>query len=122
MRILVIEDDEQMRVLLDQTMQWAGYEVVTAENGRLGQQLFEEQPTDLIITDLIMPEQEGLETIRILKKSYPEVKIIAISGGGRIGPEAYLPAAMELGADRVFSKPFDIKELVTTVQELLGND
>ena len=127
MRILVIDDDEQMRVLLDQAMQWAGFEVVTAENGRQGQQLFEEQPadliiTDLIITDLIMPEQEGLETIRILKQGYPTVKIIAISGGGRIGPEAYLPAAMELGADRIFAKPFDVKELISAVHELLGND
>jgi DNA-binding response OmpR family regulator len=122
MRILVIDDDEQMRVLLDQAMQWAGFEVVTAENGRQGQQLFEEQPADLIITDLIMPEQEGLETIRILKQGYPTVKIIAISGGGRIGPEAYLPAAMELGADRIFAKPFDVKELISAVHELLGND
>jgi len=122
MRILVIDDDEQMRVLLQQAMQWAGFEVVTAENGRQGQQLFEEQPADLIITDLIMPEQEGLETIRILKQGYPAVKIIAISGGGRIGPEAYLPAAMELGADRIFTKPFDVKELISAVQELLGND
>ena len=122
MRILVIDDDEQMRVLLQQAMQWAGFEVVAAENGRKGQQLFEEQPADLIITDLIMPEQEGLETIRSLKQGYPKVKIIAISGGGRIGPEAYLPAAMELGADRIFAKPFDVKELISAVQELLGND
>ncbi|MBW2328185.1 MAG: response regulator [Deltaproteobacteria bacterium] len=122
MRILVIDDDEQMRVLLLQAMEWAGFEVVAAENGRQGQQLFEEQPADLIITDLIMPEQEGLETIRILKQGYPAVKIIAISGGGRIGPEAYLPAAMELGADRIFTKPFDVKELISAVQELLGND
>ena len=122
MLILVIDDDEQMRVLLQQAMQWAGFEVVAAENGRQGQQLFEEQPADLIITDLIMPEQEGLETIRILKQGYPTVKIIAISGGGRIGPEAYLPAAMDLGADRIFAKPVDVKELIAAVQELLGND
>ncbi len=122
MRILVIDDDEQMLVLLQQAMQWAGFEVMAAENGRKGQQLFEEQPADLIITDLIMPEQEGLETIRSLKQGYPAVKIIAISGGGRIGPEAYLPAAMELGADRIFAKPFDVKELISAVQELLGND
>ncbi|MEA2116492.1 MAG: response regulator [Thermodesulfobacteriota bacterium] len=122
MRILVIDDDEQMLVLLQQAMQWAGFEVMAAENGRKGQQLFEEQPADLIITDLIMPEQEGLETIRSLKQGYPKVKIIAISGGGRIGPEAYLPAAMELGADRIFAKPFDVKELISAVRELLGND
>ena len=68
-----------------------------------------------------MPEQEGLETISWLKKEYPGIKIIAISGGGRIGPEAYLPAALELGADIVFSKPFDVQEVVTSVNELLGN-
>ena len=122
LRVLIIEDDEQMRVLLGQAMQWAGYSVVTAENGRLGQQLFEEQPADLVITDLIMPEQEGLETIRSLKLQCPEVKIIAISGGGRIGPGAYLPAAMELGADLVFAKPFDIKELVSSAGDLLAAD
>jgi len=122
MRILVIDDDEQMRDLLYKAMQWAGFEVMAAENGRLGQELFEDLPADLIITDLIMPEQEGLETIRVMKQNYPVVKIIAISGGGRIGPEAYLPAARELGADRVFSKPFDVKELVFTVRELLGDD
>ena len=121
MRILVIDDDEQMRVLLQQAMQWAGFGVVTAENGRQGQQLFEEQPADLIITDLIMPEQEGLETISRLKRDYAGIKIIAISGGGRIGPEAYLPAALELGADQVFSKPFDVQEIVASVKELLAS-
>ncbi len=120
-RILVIDDDEQMRTLLAKAMEWAGFEVITADNGRKGQLLFEEQPADLVITDLIMPEQEGLETIRSLKRIHPRVRIIAISGGGRIGPGAYLPAAMELGADLVFAKPFDIKEFVTSVQELLAD-
>ena len=120
MRILIIDDNEQMRVLLRQAMEWAGFEVSVADNGRHGQQLFEEQQVALVITDLIMPEQEGLETIRELKKIQPDVKIIAISGGGRIGPEAYLPAAMELGADRIFAKPFDIKELVECVRDLLS--
>ena len=80
-----------------------------------------EKPADLVITDLIMPEQEGLETISRLKKEYTGIKIIAISGGGRIGPEAYLPAALELGADKVFSKPFDVQEVVASVHELLEN-
>jgi DNA-binding response OmpR family regulator len=102
-------------------MEWAGFEVSVADNGHHGQLLFEEQQAALVITDLIMPEQEGLETIRELKKIQPDVKIIAISGGGRIGPEAYLPAAMELGADRIFAKPFDIKELVESVRELLSS-
>ena len=121
MRVLVIDDDEQMRKLLRQVMEWAGYEVVEAEDGRAGMKMQRKLQADLVITDLIMPEQEGLETITALKNLYPAVRIIAISGGGRIGPEAYLPAAKELGADRVFSKPFDVKELAHTVKELLGN-
>jgi len=122
MRILVIDDDDQMRTLLRQVMEWAGYEVVEAGDGREGMQKQRKQPVDLVITDLIMPEQEGLETISSLKKEYPGLKIIAISGGGRIGPEAYLPAAQELGADKVFSKPFDVRELAGAVKELLSHE
>ncbi|MFP7755571.1 response regulator [Thermodesulfobacteriota bacterium B35] len=121
MRILVIDDDDQMRVLLRQVMEWAGYEVMEASNGRQGMIQQRKNPADLVITDLIMPEQEGLETIGQLKKEFAGIKIIAISGGGRIGPEAYLPAARELGADRVFSKPFDVRELVNSVRELLDH-
>jgi len=121
MRILVIDDDDQMRVLLRQVMEWAGYEVTDARNGREAVQQYRKQPADLVITDLIMPEQEGLETIGMFKKEWPHIKLIAISGGGRIGPEAYLPAARELGADRVFSKPFDVRELAEAVKELLSH-
>ena len=119
MRVLIIDDDEQIRVLLQQMMEWTGLEVAVAENGRIAMQLMEDEPADLVITDLIMPEQEGLETISKLKKEYADVKIIAISGGGRIGPEAYLPAALELGADQVFSKPFDVQKIVDAVKQLL---
>ncbi|HBI14597.1 MAG TPA: response regulator [Desulfobulbaceae bacterium] len=120
MRVLIIDDDEQIRVLLEQMMHWAGFEVMVAENGKVAMRLQRATPADLVITDLIMPEQEGLETISRLKKDYGGIKIIAISGGGRIGPEAYLPAALELGADKVFSKPFDVQEIVDTVREMLG--
>ena len=122
MKILVIDDDEQMRVLLRQVMEWAGHEVVEAADGREGTRLQRQHRADLVITDLIMPEQEGLETITALRRDYPGLKIIAISGGGRIGPEAYLPAAQELGANRVFSKPFDVRELARAVKELLADD
>ncbi|PIE57839.1 MAG: response regulator [Desulfobulbus propionicus] len=122
MRILVIDDDEQMRLLLRQIIEWTGYEVLEAVDGLDGMVKQHQYKADLVITDIIMPEQEGLETITALKKEYPGLKIIAISGGGRIGPEAYLPAAKELGADRVFSKPFDVKELAEAVKELLKNE
>jgi len=120
MRVLIIDDDEQIRVLLQQMMEWAGFDVSVAENGRIAMQIMQQEPADLVITDLIMPEQEGLETISRLKKECEGIKIIAISGGGRIGPEAYLPAAMELGADFVFSKPFDVQQVVNAVKQLLN--
>ncbi len=119
MRVLIVDDDEQIRALLQEVMEWAGFDVAVAENGRVAMRLQEQRPADLVITDLIMPEQEGLETITSLKKAYKGVKIIAISGGGRIGPEAYLPAALELGADRIYSKPFDVQEIVAAVRALL---
>ncbi|HDZ76249.1 MAG TPA: response regulator [Desulfobacteraceae bacterium] len=119
MRVLIVDDDEQIRALLQEVMEWAGFDVAVAENGRVAMRLQEQRPADLWITDLIMPEQEGLETITSLKRIYKDIKIIAISGGGRIGPEAYLPAALELGADRIFSKPFDVQEIVDAVKALL---
>lgn len=119
-KILIIDDDDQMRDLLCRAMEYAGFDVVAAANGREGQRFFEEDFFDLVITDLIMPEQEGMETITFLRRTYPEVKIIAISGGGRIGPETYLPAALELGANRAFAKPFALNDLRIAVNELLG--
>ncbi len=121
-KILIIDDDNQMRQLLRNVMEWANYEVSEAENGRAGINIQREFNANVVITDLIMPEQEGLETISILKQQFPEVKIVAISGGGRIGPEAYLPTAKEFGADKVFSKPFDVKDLVETVKDLLNDE
>ena len=117
--ILIIDDDEQMRNLLCRAMEYAGFEVEAAADGRKGLRLFEENAYDLVITDLIMPEQEGMETITFLRKKYPDVKIIAISGGGRIGPETYLPAALELGANAAFAKPFPIDDIINAVRELL---
>ena len=122
MKILVIDDDAQIRYLLRQVMEWAGFEVIEADNGRVGMAKQRLHQADLVITDLIMPEQEGLETITTLKKEFPQLKIVAISGGGRIGPEAYLPAAQELGAHRIFTKPFDVLELTRAVKELLANE
>ena len=118
-RILVIDDDAQIQVMLRQVLERAGYEVVDAPDGKVGIELYREQKADLVITDLIMPEKEGIETIRELRGEFPDVKIIAISGGGVIGPENYLCLARGLGALRTFSKPVERKEIIETVQELL---
>ena len=119
-RILVIDDDDQVRSLLRDMLELAGYQVVDAPNGKAGARLYRQSPTDLVITDIFMPEKEGLETIRELRQDFPEVKIIAISGGGRMGDFAYLPAAEKFGALRTFVKPFDLHQLLSAVRELLG--
>ena len=117
-RILVIDDDNQVRTMLRLTLEYAGYEIVDAPNGQVGIDLYRESPTDLIITDLIMPVKEGVETIQELKKEFPDVKIIAISGGGRLGTEENLPLALKFGAQRVFAKPLDRDDFLQAVQEL----
>lgn len=118
-RILVIEDEDEVRAMLQRVLERAGYEVVVAPDGDEGIRLFSENPADLIITDIIMPKKGGMETILDLKSEYPDVKIVAMSGGGRLGPEPYLEIAEVFGAVRIFSKPFRIEELLLTIQRLL---
>ena len=119
-RILIMDDDVQVLAMLGQTLEREGYEVVTAANGEEGVRLYREDPSDLIITDLIMPEKEGLETIRELKRDFPDVKIIAIAGGGQIDPENYFPLAEKFGARRTFTKPVERKALLKAIRELIG--
>jgi CheY-like chemotaxis protein len=120
--VLVIDDDETIRVLLRTILEREGYRVVDAPDGDKGLRQYQESPTDLVITDLIMPGKEGIETIRDLRKKFPHVKIIAVSGGGRIGPESYLKMAKGVGALRTLSKPFDRMVLLKTVQEVMEMD
>jgi CheY-like chemotaxis protein len=120
-RILVIDDDVQVRQMLKQTLERAGYEVVDAADGAQGIRLYRDEPTDLIITDILMPEKEGIETIMELKRDFPDVKIIAISGGGRVDPGTYLETARQCGTDRTFTKPFDRAELLEAIQQLLDD-
>jgi CheY-like chemotaxis protein len=119
-RILVIEDDNFVQSMLKQTFERAGYDVATAANGRIGLQLYRDNPFDVVVTDLIMPDMEGIETITHLRKNHPGVKIIAISGGGRNRPDDYLHLAQKLGAARTFSKPVDRQELLDAVQQLVS--
>ncbi len=118
--ILIIDDDHQVRAMLRQMLEREGYEVMEACDGAEGVRLYREQQADIIILDIIMPNKEGIETIADLKMEFPEVKIIAISGGGRIGPEAYLEVAEGFGALRIFTKPVEREKLLTTVRELLN--
>jgi DNA-binding response OmpR family regulator len=120
-RILVIDDDEQIRELLTYYLHAKGYEASTAPDGNRGLKAFQNEPADLVIVDLIMPEKEGLETIQELKALEPHVKIIAISGGMRGGTLDFLPAALQLGAMKIFPKPFDIDALGEAIRELLSS-
>ena len=119
--VLIIEDDESVQRMLKLTFEQAGYDVGVASNGRIGIQLYQATPFDLVITDLIMPEMEGLETIAALNQSDPKVKVIAISGGGCSEPQSYLKIAAKMGAARAFSKPVDRHELLAAVKDLLAN-
>jgi len=128
--ILIIDDEEDIRDALQMVLERAGYEVRVASNGNEAIELQREAPAQLVITDIIMPEKDGVRTIKELSREFPGVRIIAISGGGGVEPLAYKPgaitttaylaAAKEVGADRVFAKPFDRKDLIQAVDDLLG--
>jgi len=119
-KIFVFDDEPSILLMIKKMLEKAGHEVDMALNGREGMELFEKNKPDLLITDILMPEKEGLETIFELKRKYPELKIIAISGGGRIGPDGYLPSAKLFGADMIFQKPLIQKELLQAVSILLN--
>ncbi len=120
-KILIVDDDpdimESKRVVLES----AGYEIMVASDGKKGISAFREKLPDLVITDILMPEKEGLEIIRELKRDFPEVKIIAISGGVNIKPEEedYLKMAKQFGAIRTLTKPIEQEELLEAVRECL---
>ncbi len=117
--VLVIEDDDHLRRLLRTVLERAGYTVEDAPNGAAGLKQFSARPADVVVTDIIMPEKEGLETIIELKRDHPEVKIIAISGGGARLDAQYLPSAKALGADCTIEKPFEPREVIEAIGGLL---
>ena len=126
MKILVIEDDTNARCLLTMVLKDAGYEVFEASDGDVGIRTFHETPCELVLTDIFMPEKEGLETIFELKSEYPDLKIIAVSGGTTWihhgtghSSDNILRIAETMGADRTLMKPINIQQLLSTIEELL---
>jgi DNA-binding response OmpR family regulator len=119
-RILIIDDDDQFRGMLRQTLAREGHEVIEARDGGDGVACYRAAPADLVITDILMPEHEGLETIKQLRAEFPAVKIIAISGGGAKGTFNFLKPARLLGAQRTLVKPFDLEELRLAIREVLS--
>ncbi len=119
--ILVIDDESNIRKLLAKILSKDGHEVAVAEDGKVGLEICQMFSFDLIITDIIMPEVEGLEVIQQLKQSQPKVKIIAMSGGGHLSPQDYLEMAETLGAAATISKPFTKQEVVAAIDAVLGS-
>jgi len=115
-RILVVDDEPMIRSLLRKKMEQIGHEVVEAADGRKAIRCLSESSFDLVIADIVMPEQDGLEVIMFLQKEQPDVKVIAVTGFGK---DIYLSCAEKLGAARVFSKPFKLGEVAAAAQELL---
>jgi CheY-like chemotaxis protein len=119
-RILVIDDEGPVRMVLRQMLEKEGYEVEEAAEGAAGIQLLSNCLCDLIVTDLFMPGKEGIETMMEVRKRFPQVKVIAMSGGGRMGKLDLLPMAKSFGAQRVLIKPFERKELLEAVKAVLA--
>jgi len=112
--ILIIDDDDLMRVLLRSAFEEAGYEVAEAANGLQGLELYRQRPTDLVITDIVMPEMNGLDLLLALTREFLNAKVIAISGAG--GEKNVLDVAKLLGARQTFQKPFSLPHLLGAVR------
>jgi DNA-binding response OmpR family regulator len=117
MKILVIDDDAAVRKFIATALKRENHTVLEAENGKEGLRMLEsERDINVLITDLIMPEKEGIETIMEIRKQNNSIKIMAISGGGKVGPESYLVLADALGADATLKKPFSSQELLMSLK------
>ena len=121
-RILVIEDEIQMREMLREMLERAGYDVMTTPNGEAGVTRYRQEGANVVVTDMEMPGKDGLEVIQELRYDFPDIKIIAISGGGRIEELDFLSHARMLGARRTLRKPFHIQHLLDAVAELLEKE
>jgi DNA-binding NtrC family response regulator len=118
-RILIIDDEQQIRSMLRLMLEREGYEVVEAPDGIEGIRAYRQKPADLIITDLIMPNKDGIGMIIELQKEFPDVKIIAMSGGGLNKPEGYLKGAKKLGAACTLTKPIDREKMLRAVKNTI---
>jgi DNA-binding response OmpR family regulator len=119
-KILLIDDDEHFREMFAELLTRNNYHVIETSDGRYAKSLFIEHSPDLVITDIIMPDKEGIETILELKKMNKAIKIIAISGGGRTNAVDNLRSAKLLGANMIFEKPFENKEILAGIEKLLN--
>jgi CheY-like chemotaxis protein len=130
-RVIIIDDEEDIRIVLKEIFVRAGFDVGVASNGDDGLNLLREQGADLVITDIIMPGSDGVETAYDIRMEFPKTKIIVMSGGGNaaslgyepaaITTSAYLASAAAVGADLTITKPFDREELIKAAKELTSH-
>jgi len=117
--VLVIDDEDNVRNTLCENLQGCGFDVFQANDGETGVQFIRKNGRPhVVLTDIIMPKKEGIETIREIKRKYPDIKLIAMSGGGRAKAMDFLTLAEKLGADAILPKPIDIEKLETTIHSL----
>lgn len=121
-RILIIDDDAAMRQALRHALERRHHQVAEAGDGRAGLATYKQTPFDLVITDIIMPDMEGLETVMSLRKFSPHLKIIAMSAGGKGSADDYLEMAARFGATKTIRKPFEAEEFMRVVGEVLAPD
>lgn len=120
-KILLIDDDLRVRTAMVQFLADLGYHVVVADDGERGLRLFRSEKPDLVITDIIMPEKEGIQTIMEMRREQPSTKIIAVSGGGRIGNTDFLKVARSMGANDVIAKPVDPDDFAARIKRCLSS-
>jgi CheY-like chemotaxis protein len=118
LRVLVVDDNEDMCAFMKIVLDEAGYETLLAADGQRALDSQREHPADVLITDIFMPEPDGIELIERFKAGYPHIKVVAMSGGGQIARKDYLSVATELGALAVLHKPFDAATLLKTLRHL----
>lgn len=121
-RILLIEDEPMVVATLEAILVSAGHEVRSANDGRTGVILFDRWMPDVVVTDIIMPDQEGLQTLREIRARQPAMGIVAMSGGARLVNVDYLEAALRLGATQILRKPFGPRELLAAIDHCLSAD
>lgn len=119
-QILLIDDEEMVRMTVRQILEMAGHSVTEAHDGEQGIKMLQESLPELVISDLIMPNKEGVETIAEIRGAHPHLPIIAMSGGGRIGATDFLEVAKKIGANRTLPKPFEPEDVLAVVDDLLA--
>ena len=120
--ILVIDDEKLQRAILRKILEGAGHTVLDAKDGKQALRMYGENPTDLVISDMYMPEMDGLEFLVRVCEVFPKARIIALSGGGFMGKEEVLTAASRLGAVGVLEKPYTVEECLEMVEKVLKED